>query len=84
MAYKATLGGKPLATGTMKEIEVAASGAITDALGEDPEGVAMSAVQARRDFDSGAVETAIASMGEWKCPMWVRGKARTLLVTKED
>ncbi|WP_327719905.1 hypothetical protein OG381_34520 [Streptomyces sp. NBC_00490] len=83
MTYKATLGGEPLATGTMQEIQQASMEAITEALGKDPEGVAMSAAQANRDFQSSTVEATVASVGEWKCPMWVHGDALTLVVTKE-
>lgn len=83
MTYKATLGGKPLATGTMQEIQAASMEAITGLLAEDPDGVAMSAQQANRDFQSATVETTIASVGEWKCPLWVHGDAKTLIVTKE-
>jgi hypothetical protein len=83
MTYVATLGGEPLASGTMQKVQEAASTAITSLLAEDPEGVAMSAQQANRDFQSGTVEATVASVGEWKCPIWVHGKAQTLIVTKE-
>lgn len=83
MTYRATLGGEPLITGTLQEVETASADAITDLLAKDPEGVAMSAQQANRDFRSGTVEATIASVGEWKCPIWVHGEAKTLIVTKE-
>lgn len=83
MPYTATLGGKPLATGTMQDVQAASAEAVTALLAQDPEGVAMSAQQANRDFQSGAVEAIVASAGEWKCPMWVHGKAQTLVVVKE-
>lgn len=83
MTYAATLGGKPLISGTMQEVQAVASTVITDLLAQDPEGVAMSAQQANRDFQSGTVEVTIASVGEWKCPIWVHGEAKTLIVTKE-
>lgn len=83
MTYKATLGGKPLVTGTMQEIQQASMEAITEALGKDPDGVAMSAQQAHSDFRAGRVETVVADVGEWKCPIWVHGDAQTLIVTKE-
>lgn len=83
MTYVATLGGKPLAKGTMQEIQAASMEAITEALALDPDGVAMSARQANSDFQSSTVEATVASQGEWKCPMWVHGEARTLVVTKE-
>lgn len=80
MRYSVTLGGKPLAQGTMQEVQFAASGAITELLAQDPDGVAMSAQQANRDFQTGTVATTVASTGEWKCPIWVHGKAQTLAV----
>jgi hypothetical protein len=83
MTYRATLGGEPLATGTMQEIQQASADAITGLLAVDPDGVAMSAQQANRDFQTGSVEVTIASVGEWKCPIWVHGEAKTLIVTKE-
>lgn len=83
MAYSVTLGGEPLAQGTMQEVQMAASEAITGLLAEDPDGVAMSAQQANRDFQTGTVEATVASTGEWKCPVWVHGKAQTLSVTGE-
>lgn len=83
MTYRATLGGEDLVTGTMQEVQEVASVAITDLLAQDPDGVAMSAQQANRDFQSGTVEATVASVGEWKCPIWVHGEARTLIVTKE-
>lgn len=83
MTYIATLGGEPLATGTMQEVQAASAEAITDLLAQDPDGVAMSAQQANRDFQSSTVEATVASAGEWKCPIWVHGEARTLVVTKE-
>jgi hypothetical protein len=83
MAYTATLGGKPLVTGTMREVQAASAEAITGLLAQDPDGVAMSAQQANRDFQSGTVLATVASAGEWKCPIWVHGKAQALTVTKE-
>jgi hypothetical protein len=83
MTYTATLGGKSLATGTMQEVQAASAQAITGLLAQDPEGVAPSAQQANRDFQSGTVEATVASVGEWKCPVWVHGEPRTLRVTKE-
>lgn len=83
MTYRATLGGEDLITGTMQEVQAVASMAITDLLAQDPDGVAMSAQQANRDFQTGTVEVTVASVGEWKCPIWVHGEARTLIVTKE-
>lgn len=83
MTYTATLGGEPLATGTMREVQTAVSMAVTELLAQDPESVAMSAQQANRDFQSGTVEATVASVGEWRCPLWVHGKAQTLIVTGE-
>ena len=83
MTYTATLGGKPLVTGTMQEVQAASAEAITALLAQDPDGVAMSAQQANRDFYSGAVEATVATAGEWKCPIWVHGQAQTLTVVKE-
>lgn len=83
MTYTATLGGQPLITGTMEEVQAVVSVVITDLLAQDPDGVAMSAAQANRDFQSGTVEATVASVGEWKCPIWVHGNAQTLIVTKE-
>jgi hypothetical protein len=83
MTYKATMGGKPLTTGTMQDVQAAVSAVVTDLLAQDPDGVAMSAQQANRDFQTGTVEATVASVGEWKCPMWVHGQARTVIVTKE-
>lgn len=83
MTYTATLGGKPLKTGTMQEVQAASADAMTQLLAQDPDGVAMSAMQANRDFQAGRVEATVASVGEWKCPIWVHGKAQTLIVTKE-
>lgn len=82
MTYTAALGGMPLVTGTMQEVQAASAEAITDLLAQDPDGVAMSAQQANRDFQSGTVEATVASVGEWKCPIWVNGDARTLTVVK--
>jgi hypothetical protein len=82
MAYTATLGGEPLRTGTMQEVQAASAEAITVLLEQDPDGVAMSAQQANRDFQSGTVEATVASTGEWKCPIWVNGKAQSLTVTE--
>lgn len=67
----------------MQEVQAASMGVLTDLLAEDPDGVAMSASQANRDFQSGTVEATVASVGEWRCPIWVHGDARTLIVTKE-
>ncbi len=83
MTYTATLGGTPLVTGTLQEVQAAVSVAVTDLLAQDPDGVAMSAVQANRDFQAGTVEATIASTGEWKCPLWVHGQAQTIAVMKE-
>jgi len=83
MTYTAKLGGELLKTGTMQEVQAASADAMTKLLAQDPDGVAMSAMQANRDFQSGTVEATVASVGEWKCPIWVHGKAQTLIVTKE-
>lgn len=83
MTYVLTMGGKPMVTGTMQDVETAVSTTITDLLAQDPDGVAMSAQQANRDFRTGTVEATVASVGEWKCPLWVHGQARTLVITKE-
>lgn len=83
MTYKATLGGEDLKTGTMQEVEAASADAITRLLAVDPDGVAMSAQQAIQDFRTGTVEATVASVGEWKCPIWVHGEGQTLIVTKE-
>lgn len=81
--YSATLGDTPLTTGTLQEVQAASAEAITGLLAQDPEGVAMSAQQANRDFQNGTVAATVASTGEWKCPIWVHGVAQTLIVTKE-
>lgn len=80
MRYSVTLGGKPLAQGTMQDVQTAVSAAVTEMLAQDPEGVAMSAQQANKDFQTGTVEATVASTGEWKCPVWVHGKATTFVV----
>lgn len=83
MTYKVTLDGAVLAQGDMRAIQAASAEAVTVLLAQDPEGVAMSAVQANRDFQFGAVESAVALSGEYRCPFWVNGAASTLLVTRE-
>ena len=83
MAFKVTLDGAVLAQGDMKTVQAASAEAVTVLLGQDPEGVAMSASQANRDFQNGAVESAVALKGEYRCPFWVHGAASTLIVTKE-
>lgn len=83
MPYTVTLGGKHLARGTMREVQAASAEAVTGLLAQDPNGVAMSAQQANRDFQSGTVEASIASTGVWQCPFWVNGTASTLRVIKE-
>lgn len=82
MTYEVTLGGEPLARGSMREVQTAAAGAVTNLLAQDPDGVAMSAQQANTDFQSGTVEAAVASTGEWQCPIWVHGDATTLRVVR--
>lgn len=81
--YTATLAGKPLASGTMQEVQAAASEAITGLLAQDPVGIALSAQRARSDFQNGTVEATVASRGEWRCPFWVHGEAQALRVTRE-
>ncbi|MEW2498349.1 hypothetical protein AB0942_33175 [Streptomyces nodosus] len=81
--YRATVAGEPLAVGTIKDVQTAVSRVVTELLAQDPEGVAMSAQQANSDFQSGTVEATVASVGEWVCPMWVHGEAKTLRVAKE-
>jgi hypothetical protein len=83
LPYTVTLDGKPLARGTMQEVQAASAEAVTDMLAQDPNGVAMSAQQANRDFQSGTVEASVASTGVWQCPFWVHGKASTLRVIEE-
>ena len=83
MTYTATLAGQPLVKGTMQEVQAASMGVLTELLAEDPDGVAMSAAQANRDFQAGSVGATVASVGEWRCPIWVHGEAKTLIVTKE-
>jgi hypothetical protein len=83
MAFTATLDGVPLATGTLQEVQAASAEAMTGLLAQDPEGVALSAQQARRDFQTGTVEATVASVGEWRCPVWVHGQRQTLTVSRE-
>lgn len=83
MAYTAMLDGKSLATGTLQEVQAASAEAMTKLLALDPEGVALSAQQANRDFQGGTVEATVASVGEWRCPVWVHGRRQTLTVSKE-
>lgn len=81
MTYKVTLDGATLAQGDMRTVQAASAEAVTVLLAQDPEGVAMSASQANRDFRNGAVESAVAIRGEYRCPLWVNGATSTLLVT---
>ncbi|MFJ2650899.1 hypothetical protein ACIO1C_29790 [Streptomyces sp. NPDC087420] len=81
--YKVTLDGAVLAQGGMREVQAASAEAVTGLLAQDPDGVAMSAAQANRDFQDGAVEAALAAAGEYRCPFWVKGVPSTLIVTRE-
>lgn len=81
--YRVRLDSKTIGKGTLQQVQAASMEAVTDLLAQDPDGVAMSAQQANKDFQAGTVEATVASTGEWKCPIWVHGAAHTLSVTRE-
>jgi hypothetical protein len=84
MPYRATLDGAEIGSGTMQDIQAASAQAITGLLAQDPDGVAMSAQDANRAFQSGAVEKAIETDGQWTAPFWVHGRPEKLIVTRGD
>lgn len=80
MPYKVLLDDREVGRGTLQEAQAASAEAMTGLLAQDPDGVAMSAQQANRDFQTGTVEATVASTGQWQCPIWVNGTRHTLSV----
>lgn len=65
MTYRVTVNGKELAEGSLQEVKAAVAGLVTSRLNEDPERLAADAQAALMAFNTGAVEEALKSKGQW-------------------
>lgn len=80
MRYRATLDNREIGKGSFQDVQMAVMGVVTDALAENPEGVAKAAQEANSTFEDGFLNYFIDRDGAWR--MDLAGKL--LKVTREE